>query len=142
MAARPPLSPTSFRVTSAVFTVAPQTFHSKVAGVSWSNPNGKSRQDVIRAYCRPGMPLVLRREPENPYDANAVGVWIRTRVFLFFETELQIGYLNRSVAREIAEHVDNGGPVTARITEVTGGSTEKPTYGVNIELAKTWAGAS
>jgi hypothetical protein len=88
------------------------------------------------------MPLVLRREPENPYDSKAVGVWIRTRAFLFFEMELQIGYLNRSVAQEIAEYLDKGWPVTGRITEVTGGSTEKPTYGVNIELSKTWAGAS
>jgi HIRAN domain len=47
-------------------------------------------RDVIRAYCRPGMPLVLRREPENPYDSNAVGVWIRTRVSV-----LRVGVADR-----------------------------------------------
>lgn len=108
------------------------TFPSKVAGVSASNSNGRSRQNYIRAFCKPGMPLILKREPDNPYDKNAVAVWIKARAMLFFTAEVQIGYLSAHVAAEIADHLDNGGRARAMITEITGGSKGKPTLGVNI----------
>lgn len=43
----------------------------------------------------PGSALVLRPEPENPHDASAVGVWDAA-------ARLQVGYLPRDRAREIA----------------------------------------
>ncbi len=70
------------------------------------------------------MQLILKREPQNPYDKNAVAVWILARAFIFFTSEVQIGYLNAEVAEEIARYIDKGG------------SDEKRTLGVNILLTK------
>jgi len=113
-------------------------FHAMVAGVTMKNPNGKSRQDYIHTYCKPGMPIMLRREPNNPYDSNAVGVWILARALWVFTDDVQIGYLPAGhVAEEIARHMDRGGTVTGEIVNITGGTHDKPTLGVNILLNKS-----
>ena len=111
-----------------------RTFHSKVAGVSAKNADGYPRQKYILAFCKAGVPLILKREPDNPHDANAVAVSIKARTLIVFSAEVQIGYLNADVASEIAPYIDSGGTVRAEITEVTGGTDEKPTLGVNILL--------
>jgi hypothetical protein len=112
------------------------TFHSKVAGVTASNLNGQSRQNYIRAFCKPGMSASLIREPDNPYDTNAVGVWIKARSLIIFTADVQIGYLKADVAPEIARYMDKGGKVSCQITEVTGGNRGKSSLGVNILLTK------
>ncbi len=43
----------------------------------------------------PGRPLALVREPDNPHDPNAVGIWNEER-------SLQVGYVPREVAPELA----------------------------------------
>jgi hypothetical protein len=111
-------------------------FFSKVAGVSRKNQDGSDRQKYIRAYCKPGMPLILKREPDNPADSNAISVWIKAR-FLGFDGEVQIGYLSREVAEELAPVIDGGGEVAAKISDVTGGTNEKATRGVNIQIEKS-----
>lgn len=107
---------------------------SKVAGVSYKNDNGTDRQDIIRRFCRAGTPIGLKREPHNPYSLYAVSVWVRGRALLFVETDLQIGYLSNEVARKVAPRLDAGQPVYARVSEITGGSRDKPTRGVNLEI--------
>ena len=46
----------------------------------------------------------------------------------------QIGYVNPELAREIAPIIDQGGGVEAKITDITGGTEDKPTQGVNVEF--------
>ena len=82
------------------------------------------------------MSLVFRREPANQFDPNAIAVFIRARTLIFFSAELQIGYLNAELAEEIARYIDKGGKLAGSITEVTGGTREKPSLGVNIVLTK------
>jgi hypothetical protein len=113
------------------------TFHSKVAGVSELNSDGSNRQKYINAFARSATPLILKREPNNPYDSNAVAVWLKARALLFFTSDVQIGYLSAEVAGEIARYLDKGGTVSATITEVTGGGRGKPTRGVNILIQKS-----
>ncbi len=60
-----------------------------VAGVSFRP------EAVADASFDPGARLVLVPEPENPHDANAVGVWNEERT-------LQAGYVPRDVAAELA----------------------------------------
>lgn len=112
------------------------TFHSKIAGVTAKNNDGFPRQRYIRRYCKPGIPLILKREPNNPYDKNAISAWIKATAFFFFSSEVQIGYLNADVAEELAHYIDKGGHVTGYITEVTGGTGSKKSFGVNILLSK------
>jgi hypothetical protein len=112
------------------------TFHTKVAGVSARNDNGESRQDCIRSYCRSGMRVELRREPDNPFDKNAVACWIVARPFLIFRHPLQIGYLPAEIAGEISRALAAGREVHGVITDVTGGSGKKRTLGVNLLITK------
>ena len=43
-----------------------RAFHTKVAGVTKRNGDGTRRQSLIARYCKPGMPVILKREPDNP----------------------------------------------------------------------------
>jgi hypothetical protein len=53
---------------------------------------------------KPGQPLRLEREPNNPADVNAIAVYI-------FDQKL--GHLPRGFAEELAPLADAGGVITA-----------------------------
>lgn len=53
--------------------------------------------------------LELVREPDNPYDANAIGVEWRGR---------KLGYLPRRENAAVARQLDRGVPLEARITRL------------------------
>ncbi len=67
----------------------------KVVGVTF-----EGRQEVV-AKLKMGEQIVLRREPSNPYDTNAIRV---ERL-----DEEQIGFLNRHLAQELAPRFDTHG---------------------------------
>jgi hypothetical protein len=108
----------------------PHGFHSKVYGVTHLNDDGTNRQQIIRDYVRPGMTLIHKREPDNPYDEFAVSLWVKTKTLRIFETLRQIGYLNSNVASEVAPYLDHGGWTRITVKDVTGGGDRN--YGVNI----------
>jgi hypothetical protein len=116
--------------------MASHSFHSKISGVSANNNDGRGRQRYIRAFCKAGTPLIFKREPNNPYDKDAVAAWIEARAFFFFTSEVQIGYLNAELAQEISRHLAKGGGLHGEVSEVTGGTRDKPTLGVNVLLTK------
>ena len=111
----------------------PKQIHSKVRGVDQRNTDGSERQKYIRTHCKAGRPLVLRREPANAYDANAIGVWVSANGW-FRAKMVQIGYIGTELAAELAPVMDGGGGVEARVASVTGGTRTRPTLGVNIEV--------
>ena len=113
------------------------TIRSKIAGVTAKNDDGKFRQDYIRAFCKPGMPLILRREPDNKYDRNAISIWIKAKVLLIFSNEVKIGYINTGLAEELARWLEKGHNISGEIIDVTGGTNDKSSLGVNIKLVKT-----
>lgn len=45
-----------------------------VAGVTFANPDGVSRQKIARAL-QPGDNAWLEHEPDNPYSSEALAVW-------------------------------------------------------------------
>lgn len=103
-------------------------FYSKIAGVTRKNPDGTSRQRLLKR-CKVGQPLKLVREPSNPADENAVMV-------LTMDGK-QLGYLNADVACEIAPRLDAGGRVDCEISDLTGGGLfRKRTRGCNIKITK------
>jgi HIRAN domain-containing protein len=54
--------------------------------------------------------LALVREPDNPYDANAVRVeW----------NGHKLGYIPRTENQAVARQIDRGNPLQARITKLT-----------------------
>ena len=111
-------------------------FHSKIVGVTAKNSDGTNRQDYIKKYCKPSKELILHREPDNPYDSNAIAVFIKTKMLFFINTAFQIGYINSDIASELSKHMEKGGKVIATVKNITGGTGEK-SYGVNILIQKT-----
>jgi hypothetical protein len=88
----------------------PLTFKTTVAGVTFANADGSSRQDAIRTLSA-RVPVRLVREPNNAHDPYAVAV--------FTPEGRQIGYVPRGDMR-LALHLDRGGQVTARVLSLTG----------------------
>jgi hypothetical protein len=66
---------------------------------------GKDLWDEMKV----GDALTLAREADNPHDANAVRVEWRGR---------QLGYVPRRENRAVAQHMDRGGAVEARISKL------------------------
>ncbi len=110
------------------------SFYSKVAGTSKTNPDGINRQFLIRRYCKPGMRLIVKPEPDNPVDENAVALWVSTKVWFFFRADFQIGYIKQNLSGEISRHLGKGRQVRVAIANLTGGG-DKP-VGVNIHIDK------
>ena len=74
------------------------SFYSKLAGTTFDG-----RQDIIENLADSGMlnagqMLAYRREPNNPYDRNAIAV-------LHPNTMQQLGYIGRDVASTIAPKI-------------------------------------
>jgi hypothetical protein len=108
-------------------------FATKVVGSTYKNPDGINRQQIIK-ICTAGEKIKLIREPNNPYDVGAIGV--------FRESYEQIGYLARHVSAypELAYHMDIGGGVSAKVKEIiaerSGFLGVKKTYYCIIEITK------
>jgi len=106
----------------------------KLRGVTHKEPKtGINRQKLIERYVEPGTRLVPKREPKNRHDPNAVGVWLERKRFLR-KKRYHLGYLSRSVAKDVGALLANGHEVTVVVSEVTGGTKEKPTCGVNLVI--------
>jgi hypothetical protein len=71
----------------------------RIAGVFYDNADGSSRQEAIRR-CEPFDRVVLRPEPRNPYDSNAMAV--------DRQSGEQLGYLPAPLAKEI-RHAEQQG---------------------------------
>lgn len=100
---------------------------SKVSGVTFEH-----RQPAIQAHGKAGRKLVLVPEPENPVDSNAVAVYLERSRLIGKNQHYHIGYLNGRLAEDVQTAWTKGQTVTAKITEITGGTKDKPTRGVNI----------
>jgi single-stranded-DNA-specific exonuclease len=90
-------------------------FFTKVVGVTF-----EGRQDVAGGLVM-GAPIELRREPDNPYDANAIAV---------FFGALRVGFVRKEIARRLAPKFDAGERYRAEVASVTGGGARS--FGVNL----------
>lgn len=80
----------------------------RVAGVTFDNRDGTPRQPFIRKVKKDDR-LTLKREPENPFDPNAIAVsWEDTA-----GDQHQLGYVPRALAGVLAPLVDEGAVITA-----------------------------
>lgn len=105
-------------------------FHTKVVGVSHDNPDGSSRQQLIRKHCKKGVMMMLVPEPDNTFDPNAVAVYVYKSKLIGKSIRAQIGYLKSDVAKEFHTMTK----VHAKIADVTGGTKDKATMGVNLQI--------
>jgi len=98
-----------------------------VVGVTFKNRDGSSRQEAIKGL-QEGEAILLRREPDNPHDPNAIAVDTRDGD--------QIGYLPRhGFADEYAPRLDARSPPTwpGHVKKKMGGYDEKA-WGVIISI--------
>jgi hypothetical protein len=102
--------------------------HTKVHGVSHENDNGSDRQDNIE-MCAVGDIVSLIREPANEFDRNAIAVYA--------PGVGQIGFVSSALSEDLAPAMDRGTFILAEISDVTGGTEEKPMWGVNLRLRQT-----
>jgi hypothetical protein len=105
-----------------------------VAGESFENPDGTSRQALIRTRARVGATVQLVPEPDNPHDPNAVKVCL--------DTGEQLGYISRDDAPDLADERHTGYRHAAIIHRVIGGTPDKPSRGVLLRLVSAPRGTS
>lgn len=100
----------------------------EVSGESKNARDGTPRQQLL-TLANPGDRIVLERQPDNPYDPNAIAVvWQGS----------DVGFLPKEDAAALAPHLDEGRPYKAQIHELKGGVKNYPSYGVRISIA--WDG--
>jgi hypothetical protein len=75
----------------------------------------------------PGRPLELRRDPENPHDANAIAV--------HGAGGEQVGWVPREIAAELAPELDAGRRWTAIVLREQRRSPRDPRHGLTMLLA-------
>lgn len=81
----------------------------------------EGRAPRIRAFAKPGMPVILKREADNAHDPNAIAVYLPVRKWytLFREVPVQIGYIKRSRAATLVKRTGQGGKIiSARIDSI------------------------
>lgn len=104
-------------------------FHTPIRGYAFAAVPPPTDAAIVE-----GAPVILLREPENPADRLAVGVWLvhagRPR--------WRLGYLDRSVAARIAPRMDAGAWVEGSIdgwVEEPQGRWRRPLLNLRIEAA-------
>ena len=100
-----------------------ETIYSKLQGVTRTNRDGTNRQEIITELCYQGQQLLLMRAP-NQYSEHNLDVYVA----------YQVGQVNPELADLLVPILDEGRIVRAHITEITGGSENKPTRGVNVSF--------
>jgi len=99
--------------------------HTKIVGVERKNDDGSDRQTLIKRNAKLGQYLKLKPEPLNKFDPNAIGIWWN---------DVQYGYISSDLAKDVKRLLDEHEYVHAVLMNITGGTSDKPSHGVNIDL--------
>ena len=105
-----------------------------LAGGTFDCPLTKQpRQLLIRSFVRPGIILTLIPEPDNPYGDHAVAVHM-IREEMTRDKTYHLGYIPDTQSKKIFKALQKGATIQAKVTKLTGGTRQKPTFGVNLKL--------
>lgn len=91
--------------------------YTKIVGVSFYD-----RQQIINSL-KINQMLELKRDYNNKYDKNAIGVYDKNKL---------VGWISKQLSEKLAPEIDNGLCWEAIIKQITG--NDKDMKGVNIEL--------
>lgn len=100
-----------------------------VVGETATNADGRKRQDIL-CDVEPGEPVQLTREPDNPYDSNAIAVTVHGET---------VGYIAREDAAILAPLLSSGRSHAAMVHCIRGGVPGATHYGCQVSIA--WEGA-
>lgn len=104
-------------------------FFTKIVGVVFANPDGSSRQELLRS-CRPSDLLDLLPEPENPIDPKAVGVYIAGA------PRRQLGYLPERTAHDLLRELGESGCQHLGVMKNLTFTPEGKLVGANIAVVR------
>ena len=110
-----------------VATKLHNVIHSKVVGVTFKNKDGSSRQKNIKRYVTDDMELHFKGYQYKP-GQPAIAILAKENDF---STQID------NISAELVETILNSGDDTEMkivCVNVTGGTPDKPTLGVNIEI--------
>lgn len=100
-----------------------------VVGEAATNADGRRRQDIL-CEAEPGERVELAREPQNPYDSNAIAVTIGGQT---------VGLIAREDAAVLAPLLDAGRSHAAIVHSIRGGVPGATHYGCQVSIV--WDGA-
>jgi hypothetical protein len=109
------------------------SFHTPVRGYAFA-----AVPPPADAHLEPGAAVLLLREPENPADRLAVGVWL----IHAGQPRWRLGYLDRTVAARVAPRLDAGAQVDGSIdgwVEEPEGRWRRPLLQLTVRAAATSA---
>lgn len=111
-----------------------KTYTIALSGESFDCPlTGQSRQSLIRSFVRPGMALLLQPEPDNEYSKTAVAVHL-VREEMTGEVHYHLGYIPSKDSSWVFDALKKRKGVTVTVKEVAGGTRQKPSFGVVLNL--------
>lgn len=86
----------------------------------------RAAAERLETYLR-SIAVEIRAEPDNPYDPNALAVWVRTPQILYsidVDAPRHVGYLKREVAALLAPGTAEGLRITAALARLEDGEME------------------
>ena len=110
-----------------------ESFYTKIVGVSFiDESSGEERQKLIKKYMHPGTELIPYIEKENPATHEpALALWFKRRRRWY-----HLGYLYSRTGRDLISSMQSGLTVRITVKEITGGTKEKESRGVNLFVEK------
>jgi len=77
----------------------------------------EGRDKIIKAYCKDGMKVILKRDPSNQHDENAISVLLEIpKLFgLFGKNYKDIGFIKSNTAKSLAKKIDDGVPISGKV---------------------------
>lgn len=101
----------------------------KVAGVT--KGNRQQVIDYIKQYSPKMVSFILKREPTNKYDCNAISVYARVGNGNLF----QMGYIPAVVSNLLCGVIDNITSIKATLQAITGGFYVDMVQGIRLHLS-------
>ena len=93
--------------------------------------NTQERLAFLKRFNPADLSVTLEREPENRFDKNAIQIVVHIRPIA---RKTVIGYVPRSLARELSKIIDRGVQVKASLRQIIGGYSYKETLGALINI--------
>ena len=119
---------TCLRITWKTVRFKSDFIYTKVRGTTFGD-----RQDTLRKLAlfeSKNVGLRLIRQPENPYDHNAIVVVASIQGV----EERDVGYISKEISTWLSPIMDQGGGVVAFFSEVTGVKREEGFLGMNLRF--------
>lgn len=102
----------------------------RAAGVTMENR--QKRLAYLKNFRKKDLRLVLRREPDNRYDSNAVQILVVVEPIRKYTV---IGYVPKAISGQVSAAMDAGIRLRAGLLDIIGGYSYKENYGLLIEMA-------